>query len=488
MALHSCVSREIIFVRQMTFLRPSNFKSIKQFHQYILKNESFQFKTFYSRLIDETLRQNKQFHFLAGTLAEIENDFEMVLHQCNSLDKELIEKRKSGGSFAPMFGVSIAVKDNLAVAQQRLQCGSRMLQHFISPFDASCVRKCRDAGAVLFGRTNMDEFGMGSNTDTSVLNENCVNPFDANRSVGGSSGGSAAIVAADLAFAALGSDTGGSIRQPSSLNNVFGLKPSYGAVSRHGLVAYASSLDTVGVLCKQAQMLKEVFDVIKGSDCFDETVTNQQQRKAVGSVTTIGVPQQFFNDQTSADIRRNWIERIDQLKAMHGNTVTFVPVSLPLFQHALPTYYVIACAEASSNLARYDGIRFKHRITLQQQYDDARSTLFGATVQNRVLLGTLALSKDSFDVVYAKALKMRRRLIDELRACNVDALLSPVVHSFDQIRAIESDEANWMNDVFSVYANLIGQACVSFGDGVQLMASDEERLFQIAFDVENNVN
>jgi aspartyl-tRNA(Asn)/glutamyl-tRNA(Gln) amidotransferase subunit A len=381
----------------------------------------------------------------------------------------------AAGSARPLAGVPVAVKDNIATLELPTTCASRLLDGYVSPFEATVVERLRAAGARVVGKTNMDEFGMGSSTENSAYGPT-LNPVDADRVPGGSSGGSAAAVASGLCPVALGSDTGGSVRQPASLCGVVGFKPTYGRVSRYGLVAFASSLDQVGVLGTCVDDAARVLEVIAGPDDRDSTcgthpVPDLGPAGAAGvEGLTIGVPVEYFPESLDPRIETLCRAALDRLQAAGA---TLRPVSLPHTHLAIPTYYVLATAEASSNLSRFDGVRFGRRAdgadSLIGMYDLTRERGFGAEVKRRILLGTYALSAGYYDAYYGRAQRVRRLIAgDFARAfAEVDALFTPTSPSvaFRLGERLASPVDMYLSDVFTVTANLAGIPALSLPIG-----------------------
>ncbi len=367
----------------------------------------------------------------------------------------------------PLGGIPVAIKDNINVLGQPCTCGSRMLaENYRSPYDATVIRKLRTAGAIPFGRMNQDEFAMGSATENSAL-QPTRNPHDPTRIPGGSSGGSAAAIADTTAIAALGSDTGGSIRQPASHCGVVGLKPSYGRVSRYGLVAFASSLDQIGPLTRTVEDAALILQAIAGFDpldstCLDVPVPNYltHLRSGVRGIK-LGVPAEYFRDGIDPGVR-NAVEAAIQQLAAQGAEI--IPISLPHTQHAVATYYVIAPAEASSNLSRFDGIRYGHRTghpsDILDLYKKSREEGFGPEVKRRIILGTYVLSSGYYDAYYGKAQKVRTLIRRDFESAfrQVDAIVSPVAPTpARKIGAFTNDPLHeFLSDVFTLAANLAG--------------------------------
>ncbi|HET9984792.1 MAG TPA: Asp-tRNA(Asn)/Glu-tRNA(Gln) amidotransferase subunit GatA [Longimicrobiales bacterium] len=372
-----------------------------------------------------------------------------------------------GAGPLPLAGVPVAVKDNLCTLDFPTTCGSRILANYRSPFEATAVRRLKAAGAVVVGKTNMDEFAMGSSTENSAFGPT-RNPHDPERVPGGSSGGSAAAVAAGLVPAALGSDTGGSVRQPAALCGVVGIKPTYGRVSRYGLVAFASSLDQIGTFGRRVEDAALLLEAIAGPDPFDPTSGPMEPPSLMDSLEggasglVVGVPREYFPpelDERVAGLCRAALERLRAAGAEIRD------VSLPHTRYAIPTYYVIAPAEASSNLARYDGVRYGLRALSAESttsvYEETRQLGFGAEVKRRIMLGTYALSAGYYDEYYGTALRMRARIARDFRevyASGVQVIFTPTTPApaFRLGEKAEDPYQMYLSDIFTVTANLAG--------------------------------
>jgi aspartyl-tRNA(Asn)/glutamyl-tRNA(Gln) amidotransferase subunit A len=404
----------------------------------------------------------------------------------------------------PLSGVPVAVKDNIVTLDFPTTCGSRILEGYRSPFDATAVRKLREAGALIVGKTNLDEFGMGSSTEFSAYGLT-RNPRDRARVPGGSSGGSAAAVAAGIVPAALGSETGGSVRQPAAFCGVVGIKPTYGRVSRYGLVAYASSLDQVGVFGRTVDDAAALLEVIAGHDPLDSTSVDTPApvvRPGVGAGLeglVVGVPEEYFPSSLHDGIARLCREALRRLESLGAE---IREVSLPSTRHAIPTYYIIAPAEASSNLARFDGVRYGARPGgvegVTELYERTRA-LFGPEVKRRVMLGTYVLSAGYYEAYYGRAQRVRSlvaRDFDYVFASGVDVLFTPTTPTpaFRIGERTEDPYEMYLSDVFTVTANLAGVPAMSLpigevGDlpvGGQLMAPQwgEPILIRVAAELE----
>jgi aspartyl-tRNA(Asn)/glutamyl-tRNA(Gln) amidotransferase subunit A len=392
-------------------------------------------------------------------------------------DQGVRETRAVAGEAAgPLSGVPFGVKDNIAVRGFPLTCGSRILEGFRSPYTATAVSRLQAAGAIVAGKTNLDEFGMGSSTENSAWHPT-HNPWDPSRVPGGSSGGSAAAVAASLVPFALGSDTGGSVRQPSSFCGIYGLKPTYGAVSRSGLVAYASSLDVVGVCARKLAMTRQVFEIMRGQDPMDHSSLEWKPAPPRGAASRdgrlrVGVPAEASGPGLHESVRaalRKTRERLESLG--HGT----VEVSLPTLQHVVASYYVIATAEASANLARFDGVRYGRRAsgadTPEELVQASRSQGFGDEVKLRILLGTYVLRSGFQDQYYLRAQRVRTAIRRDFARVfeGVDLVLMPVypVPPFAPGSGDADPFAQKLADVFTCSANLAGLPALAFPASVE---------------------
>jgi aspartyl-tRNA(Asn)/glutamyl-tRNA(Gln) amidotransferase subunit A len=385
------------------------------------------------------------------------------------------ERRAAKETLSPLAGVPIALKDNICIRGVPTTCGSKILEGYRPPYDAHVVERLREAGVVSLGKTNCDEFAMGSSTENSAYRAT-RNPWDPARVPGGSSGGSAAVVAAREAPLALGSDTGGSVRQPAAFCGVYGLKPTYGAVSRYGLVAFASSLDQIGPFARSARDTALLFNAISGRDARDSTSRAEAKPIAMDALErgvqgmTIGVPRDLLSGEgISPEIHRCFD---DAAKALVKHGARVVDVTLPHAKYSIATYYLIAPAEASSNLARYDGVRYGFRApakNLREMYEKTRGRGFGREVRRRILLGTYALSAGYYDAYYLRAQKVRtlirRDFLEALSAA--DALLFPVTPTtaFTLGEKVDDPLAMYLNDIFSIPASLAGVPALSFPAG-----------------------
>ncbi len=416
------------------------------------------------------------------------------------------ENPKTKNSDSGLFGVPCAIKDNILIDGTIATAGSKILENYISAYDATVIKKLRKAGATFLGKTNLDEFAMGSSTENSAFGVT-KNPHDLSRVPGGSSGGSAAAVAADLAVFALGSDTGGSIRQPASLCGVVGLKPTYGRVSRHGLIALASSLDQIGPITKNVYDSALVLGAIAGHDIFDSTTvpsdvpdyTKNLDKDIKG--LRIGVPKEFFGEGLEDEVNQKVQESISKLKDMGCD---IVDISLPHAKYALAAYYIIVPCEASANLARLDGIRYGHSSkeakTLLETYLESRSEGFGAEPKRRIMLGTYALSSGYYDAYYLKAQKIRALIKKDFDDAfkKVDVIVGPTSPSVAfKIGEKASDPLSlYLSDIYTVPINLAGIPAISIpcGNGRESnlpvgfqvigRSFDEETVLRVSYQLE----
>ena len=389
---------------------------------------------------------------------------------------ETAERIDSGANFNfPLSGIPVAVKDNIMIKDRRSTAGSRILENYYASYDATVIEKLKTQGAVILGKTNLDEFAMGSSTENSAFGPT-RNPHDPNRVPGGSSGGSAAAVAAHLTIAALGSDTGGSIRQPAALCGVVGLKPTYGRVSRHGLIAMASSLDQIGPLAKNVDDAKIIYEAIRGGDDFDATAVKDTKletgdRKLELSKIKIGVPKEYFGAGLDPDVEE--IIRA-AIKKLENAGADIKEIHLPHSEYALATYYIVVPSEVSANLSRFDGIRYGYRAenhkTLFDVYANSRAQGLGTEVKRRVILGTYTLSAGYYDAYYLKAQKVRSLIRRDFEQAfeTVDVILGPTsptpAFCFGE-RAVDPLQM-YLADIYTVAVNLGGLPAISLPAGV----------------------
>lgn len=404
----------------------------------------------------------------------------------------------AGSEVSPLAGLPIALKDNICTAGIQTSCASKMLEHFVPPYSAHVWERLEAAGGILLGKTNLDEFGMGSATEHSAF-QTTRNPHDIGRIPGGSSGGSAAAVAAGEVLLALGSDTGGSVRQPAAHCGVVGMKPTYGRVSRYGLVAFASSLEQIGPITRTVADNALALELITGNDVRDATTLSHpvDMRSRMGQDIRrlrVGLPKELFSGALSAEVRAAVLHAADVLA---GLGATLVEISLPSLKHALPAYYILSAAEASSNLARFDGVRYGHRAAayadLESMYIRSRSEGFGDEVKRRILLGTYVLSEGYYDEYYGKASQVRTLVVQDFDRAfeQADVLLSPVTQTTaPRLGEITDPVQAYLGDLYTVPANIAGipalsMPCASDPEGmpigVQLMGPrlSEPLLYQV---------
>jgi aspartyl-tRNA(Asn)/glutamyl-tRNA(Gln) amidotransferase subunit A len=434
-------------------------------------------------------------------------DAEHVLAQARAIDAS----RKAGGKLGPLAGIPVAIKDVICVEGEPTTCGSRMLRNFRPPYDATVIGKLKAAGAILFGKTNMDEYAMGSSTENSAYGPT-KNPWDESRVPGGSSGGSAAVVAAGMAPLALGTDTGGSIRQPAAFCNTVGLKPSYGRVSRYGLIAFASSLDQIGPFAHDLADTALILGVIAGRDPNDSTSVDEPVADYRATLDEppqplrLGVVPEFFSAGLDPEVATAIHEAV-RIYRQAGATIK--EVSLPHSKYGIPAYYIVASAECSSNLARYDGTTYGHRAAdfsaknageenlapMVRMMMASRAEGFGAEVKRRIMLGTFALSAGYADQYYNKALQVRRKIRGDFDAAfrEVDVVLGPTspTAAFKLGERTDDPLAMYLSDIYTITANLAGIPGISIPCGLtkgglpigmQLLAAPfaEEKLLRIA--------
>jgi aspartyl-tRNA(Asn)/glutamyl-tRNA(Gln) amidotransferase subunit A len=402
------------------------------------------------------------------------NAYNEVLEESCLADAAEADRRRSGA----LAGMMLAVKDNIATKVGHTTCSSKMLKNYRSPYEATVITKLRDAGAVIVGKTNLDEFAMGSSTENSAFGMS-KNPWDLSRVPGGSSGGSAAAMAAGLCDIALGSDTGGSIRQPASLCGIVGLKPTYGRVSRYGLVAFGSSLDQIGPITRTVRDAAAVLQVIAGHDPRDSTSADMPVEDYVGELDEplrglrVGVPKEYLSDANDPRVNTAVREASEVYRKLGARIVE--GIELPLTDVGISTYYVIAPAEASSNLARYDGIRYGHRAQLAagedlfDLYAKSRAEGFGPEVQRRIMIGTYVLSSGYYDAYYKRALQVRRLIKQEFDRAfeRCDILLGPTSPTPAFVAGGKSDPLSmYLCDVYTVNTNIAGIPGISIQGGM----------------------
>ena len=438
--------------------------TIAQTHDKLTKKEfsAIELATAFLEKIDKEDKKISAFLTLTRDLA---------LSQAKEIDDRILEGRE----ISVLAGVPMAVKDNILVENVRCTAGSKILENYIAPYDATVIKKLKSQGAVILGKTNLDEFAMGSSTENSGFFPT-KNPHDLTRVPGGSSGGSAATIAANLSVFALGSDTGGSIRQPASFCGVAGLKPTYGAISRYGLIAFASSLDQIGPLTKTVEDCRIVFEAICGKDEMDSTSLNlkfkNQNSKPQFKIQNIkiGVPKEYFIKGMNVEVEKiikKAVKKIENLGAK------IEEISLPHAEYALPCYYIIAPSEASANLARFDGIKYgysqKAAKDLMEVYLQSREKGFGAEVRRRIMLGTYALSAGYYEAYYKRAQKVRTLIKEDFQEAfeKVDLILTPVSPSvaFKLGEKISDPLTMYLSDIFTIAVNLAGLPALSLPCG-----------------------
>lgn len=439
---------------------------------------------------------------------------DLALAQADKIDQRIKNKEKLGG----LAGIPISVKDNILVEGVRCAAGSKILRNYTAPYDAAVVKKLKEAGAVLVGKTNLDEFGMGSSTENSAFGP-VKNPHDLERVAGGSSGGSAAAVAADFCLGSLGTDTGGSIRLPSSFCGAVGLKPTYGAVSRYGLIAFASSLDQIGPIAKTSQDARIIFDTIKGKDEMDSTSCHSEESRFSGTTKNpvdnrdssilrdpsaspqndiknlkIGLPKEYFVEGLDQGVEKAIKRAIQKYQDLGAK---IIEVSLPNIEYALACYYIIMTAEASANLARYDGVKYgvsERAADLLKGYLKTREKGFGEEARRRIMIGTYVLSAGYYDAYYLKAQKVRTLIKDDFVKAfkKVDILLAPVspTPAFKIGEKTDDPVKMYLSDIYTVSVNLAGLPAMSLPCaevsglpvGFQLIAGhfEEDKIFRVA--------
>ena len=432
--------------------------TIKKAHNALLRKE------FSAReLVENYLAEIEKKNPALNAYLEVFGD---VLEQAGAAD----EKIKKGDT-SLLTGIPFAIKDNILIKGRRAGAASRILENYVAPYDATAIKKLKEAGAIFLVRANMDEFAMGSSTENSAYGVT-KNPHDETRVAGGSSGGSAAAVAADLALAALGSDTGGSVRQPASFCGLVGLKPTYGAVSRSGLMAMGSSLDQIGPLAKNVEDAEIIFNAICGQDLMDSTTISEKTYPA-GSLPEkfiVGVPRDFLGEGVAPEVLKNFEAG---LKKLEQAGVEIRDIELPNIRYSLPVYYIIMPAEISSNLARFDGVKFGAKISgsnLLEDYLKTRGQLFGKEARRRIILGTYVLSAGYYDAYYNKAIAVRKMIADDLKKVfdsGVNAIATPTTPSpaFKIGEKINDPLQMYLADIFTVTANIAGIPAISIPSG-----------------------
>ena len=465
-------------------------KSLKELSDLISKKEVKP-----SEIVESFIKRKEEFE--PKIQSYVSDLSEKALEEAKQKDEKLSKLEE----IPPLFGIPIAIKDNISTKGIKTTCSSKMLENYIPPFDATVIEKLKDAGYIITGKTNMDEFAMGSSTENSAFFVT-KNPWDVERVPGGSSGGSASAVGAGIVPASLGSDTGGSIRQPAAFCGVVGLKPTYGRVSRYGLVAFASSLDQIGPITRTVEDSAILLNVISGYDPKDSTSARKEVpdfTKAIGKDIKglkIGLPEEFFSEGLNPQIKDMVLNVAQQLEKEGAKLVS---VSLPTAKYAIEAYYIIAPSEASSNLARFDGVRYGYRAKeykdLEDMYMKTRDEGFGAEVKRRIMIGTYALSSGYYDAYYLKAQKVRTLIYQEFMKAfeEVDVLLTPTTPDVAfKIGEKSNDPIQmYLSDIFTVSVNMATVPAISvpcgfinnLPVGVQFIAKpfDEETLFTVAY-------
>jgi len=467
------------------------------------------YDTYRNRLFqhEETVEERVAAHLSVINKRKNLNAFLSVFEKESLLRAKEVDGKIKKGTAGSLAGMVIAIKDVLAMKSTVTTCGSKMLEHFESVYDATVIKKLREADVVVIGKTNMDEFAMGSSGENSAFGAT-KHPIDETRVPGGSSSGSCVAVAAGMATTSLGTDTGGSIRQPAGLCGIVGLKPTYGRVSRYGLVAFASSFDQIGPFANSVRDAARVLQVIAGKDDDDSTSADVPVPDYLSALDRnvkgmkIGLPKEYFSDILNKEIRSAIDKKIDQLKK---GGAEIVEVSLPNAEYTISTYYILATAEASSNLARYDGARYGFRSSkvsdLNSMYTKSRSEGFGDEVKRRIMLGTYVLSSGYYDAYYRKAQQVRRLIQNDFNDAfkNVDCILTPIspTTAFKLGEKMDDPLQMYLNDIYTVSANLAGIPGISVPAGVdaqglpigvQLLGKqfDEATILKVGDFLENN--
>jgi aspartyl-tRNA(Asn)/glutamyl-tRNA(Gln) amidotransferase subunit A len=465
--------------------------TIVQIHQGLIKKE-FSAQELCQFFIDKIEKENKKINAYL-TITE-----DLAFSQAKKIDELIL----MGKEIPLLAGIPMAVKDNILLENVKCTVGSKILENYIAPYDATVIKKLKEKGVIILGKTNLDEFAMGSSTEYSAFGVT-KNPHDLKRVAGGSSGGSAAVVAANLAVFALGSDTGGSIRQPASFCGIVGLKPTYGSVSRYGLVAFASSLDQIGPMTKTVKDCKIVFEAIKGRDPLDSNSIEPKIKnfKLEIKKLKLGVPKEYFIKGIDPEVEKSIKEVIKEYEEMGAK---ILEISLPHTEYALPCYYIIAPSEASANLARYDGIKYGYSEIRNQKsniknlfdiYLKTRERGFGKEVKRRIMLGTFTLSRGYYEAYYLRAQKVRTLIKQDFDEAfkKVDAIITPVspTPAFKIGEKIDDPLKMYLSDIFTISVNLAGLPAISvpvkkikkgMPSGFQIIAPffEEEKIFEIA--------
>jgi len=444
-----------------------------------LKNKEFSAKEFFEKLFEKIEKEDKE------TGAFLSLNRKGALKEAQKIDNLISKKEK----LPPLAGVPCAIKDNVLVEGLKCTAGSKILENYVAPFDATVIKKLKEAGAIVVGKTNLDEFAMGSSTEYSAF-KITKNPHDHEKVPGGSSGGSSAAVAKNFSLFSLGSDTGGSIRQPAAFCKVVGLKPTYGAVSRFGLIAFASSLDQIGPLTKNVRDCELVFEIIKGKDILDSTSVEIEKKFEEKKEIKVGIPKEYLVEGIEPKVKEAFDKAV---KKFQEKGIKFEEISLPHTEYALPCYYIVACAEASSNLARYDGLRYGNFCEGVDAFDTYSKTrrLFGKEVKRRIILGTFVLSAGYYEAFYLKAQKVRRKIKEDFKKAfeKVDLIFTPVSPTlpFKIGEKITDPLKMYLSDLFTVSVNLAGLPAISIPIenlpvGLQIIGDSfsEAKIFRVA--------
>lgn len=441
-------------------------------------------------LVSACLENIKEKNDELNALLEVFND---VLDQAKKADEMI-----ASGNKGKLVGIPIVIKDNILINGRKVSASSKMLENYVASYDAYVIKKLRDAGVVFIGRANMDEFAMGSSTENSAYGPT-KNPYDTSRVPGGSSGGSAVAVATGMCIASLGTDTGGSIRQPASFCGIVGMKPSYGGVSRNGTMAMSSSLDQIGPLTKTTEDAKIIFDCIRGQDEMDST--SIQLSDSIESKKVIGIPRNWLKEGIDMDVMENFEEQIEKLKKL-GYEIK--DIDLPYSKYSLAVYYILMPAEVSTNLSRLDGVRYglrKEGDTMFDSFKKSRSSGFGLETRRRIILGTYVLSHGYYDAYYNKAWKVRHAIEKEYEEIfkQVDFVFTPTAPTTAFKFGEKKDPLQmYLSDIFTVPANIAGIPGISVPTGfskdglpygIQAMAPlyKDQSLFEVAKDIEKNI-
>jgi len=434
-------------------------ETIEQAHEGLMKKE-FSCIELIRAYLDKIKKENKELNDFLGLTEDLAEK------QAKKVDDKISRREKIG----PLEGIPIAVKDNILVKDYEVTAGSKILKNYIAPYDATVVRKLKEAGAIIIGKTNLDEFAMGSSTENSAFGV-VRNPVDTTRVPGGSSGGSAVAVAANHCLGALGSDTGGSIRQPAAFCGIIGFKPSYGVVSRYGLIAMASSLDQIGPLARNVEDTRLIFDAIKGKDSFDSTTIEAKDFKNSTHHLRVGIPKEFFSEGIDRELREKVEKEINKFSEV-GFEIK--EISLPYSEYALAAYYIVMPAEVSANLARYDGVKYgfshpagdhpKGGASLLDLYLKTRAEGFGNETRRRIMLGTYVLSAGYRDAYYHKAQKVRALIKQDFERVfkEIDFILTPTTPTPAFKIGEKTDPLSmYLSDIYTVPVNLAGLPAIS---------------------------